>query len=190
MTDQIRELFQRIEELERRVGQMVVRGKIKEVDPSKALAKVEYGEGLATGWLPWKPIRTGKAIVWWVPEVGEGVTVISEGDLVLGEIYPGSYHSGFPAPSDDPDLFLVQFGEGSEISHNRADSKLTVINKGDVNVTADGAVTAKAKGSITVETEQTLTVKSASDMKLDSGGNMDLNASGNIKLSASRIDFN
>ncbi len=142
MTDQIRELFQRIEELERRVGQMVVRGKIKEVDPSKALAKVEYGEGLATGWLPWKPIRTGKAIVWWVPEVGEGVTVISEGDLVLGEIYPGSYHNEFKAPSDDPDLFLVQFGDGAEISYQRKEHALKAI------LPDSGTTELKSKGGI------------------------------------------
>ncbi|MFG8120390.1 phage baseplate assembly protein V [Pseudomonas aeruginosa] len=113
------DVLQRLEELERRVSQMVVRGKIAEVDPDGHVARVEYGPEMFTGWLQWKPPRTGKAMVWWVPEVGEGVTVISEGDLALGEILPGSYHKDFAAPSTDPDLFLVQFGDGSELSYDR-----------------------------------------------------------------------
>jgi len=113
------DVLQRLEELERRVSQMVVRGKIVEVDPDKHVARVEYGPSMTTGWLQWKPIRTGKAIVWWAPEVGEGVTVISEGDLSLGEILPGSYHKDFAAPSSDPDLFLIQYGDGGSTSYNR-----------------------------------------------------------------------
>ena len=190
MSDPMRELFQRLEELERRVGQMVVRGKIKEVDPDKALARVEYGPEQSTAWLPWKPVRTGTAITWWCPEVGEGVTVISEGDLALGEILPGSYHGDFPAPSNNPDEYLVLFGDGSKISHNRSDHKLVVLNKGDVELTAEGAVTVAAKGAITVETEQTLTIKAASNMAFNTDADITLKAGGNMKFTASRIDFN
>lgn len=182
MNDPIQELFQRLEELERRVSQMVVRGKIKEVDAAKALAKVEYGKGLATGWLPWKPIRTGKAIVWWMPEVGEGVTVISEGDLVLGEIFPGSYHAGFKAPSDDPDLFLVQFGDGSEISHNRSNGTLTVINKGDINVTTDKNLTVNANNNVNVICENATVdaTKTTINSETEINGNTTIKGNANI----------
>jgi len=113
------DVLQRLEELERRVGQMVVRGKIADVDPVRHVAKVEYGPGQTTGWLQWKPMRSGKAIVWWCPEVGEGATVISEGDLSLGEILPGSYHKDFQAPSSNPELFLVQYGDGATMAYDR-----------------------------------------------------------------------
>lgn len=113
------DLLARLEELERRMAQMVVRGKIVEVDAAQHAARVEYGPNMTTGWLQWKPVRSGKAIVWWVPEVGEGVTVISEGDLALGEILPGSYHKDFAAPSTDPDVFLVQYGDGSRMAYDR-----------------------------------------------------------------------
>ena len=190
--DQYQNLVLRIEELERRVGQMVIRGKIAEVDPAKHVARVAYGPKgkQLTGWLQWKPMRTGKAITWWCPEVGEGVTVISEGDLALGKILPGSYHAEFPARSDNPDEYLVLFGDGSKISHDRSSHPLVVCNQGDVDVTAEGAVTAKAKGAITVETEQPLTVKAASNMQLSTDADMTLKAGGNMNLTASRIDFN
>lgn len=173
MSDPMRELFKRVEELERRVGQMVVRGKIKEVDLDKALARVEYGPEQVTAWLPWKPIRTGKAIVWWSPEVGEGVTVISEGDLTLGEIFPGSYHKDFAAPSNDPDLFLIEFGDGSKVAHNRASHKLDVVNVGDVEIT----------------TQQDITVNSI-NATLNCEKNANVEAGGNVVVNGKKIKMN
>jgi phage baseplate assembly protein V len=167
MSDQLREVFQRLEELERRVSQMVVRGKVSEVDLVTAKAKVEYGDNLTTGWLPWKPIRTGKAIVWWAPEVGEGVTVISEGDLVLGEIYPGSYQTSFPAPSSDADVFLVEFGDGSKVSHNRQSHKLDVVNVGDVEITTQQNITVNCE-TANVEALGNI-IANGSNIKLNSG---------------------
>ncbi len=88
---------------------------------------------MLTAWLPVKPLRSGKAIVWWFPEVGEGVTVISPGNLLLGEVHPGSYHAQTPAPSNNPDLFIIQFGDGSSVIHNRETHELKVINVGDID---------------------------------------------------------
>lgn len=142
------DVLQRLEELERRMGQMVVRGKISAVDPASGRVKVEYGPNMATGWLEWKPIRTGKAMIWWAPEVGEGATVISEGDLSLGEVLPGSYHKDFSAPSMDPDLFLIQYGDGGSTSYDRkahmhrldlpAGGRAEVVAPGGVQITAEG----------------------------------------------------
>ena len=103
-------ILQRLEALERQLGQIVIRGKVIEVDYDKQRAKVKYGAEQVTAWLPWKPIRAGKAIIWWPLEVGEAVTVISPGDLTLVEIFPGSYQQDFPAPgSAAPELFLLHF---------------------------------------------------------------------------------
>jgi phage baseplate assembly protein V len=159
------DVLQRLEELERRVSQMVVRGKIVAVDPVKHVARVEYGPGLVTAWLQWKPIRTGAAIVWWVPEMGEGATVISEGDLALGEILPGSYHKDFAAPSVDPDLFLIQYGDGGSVSYDRkahmhrldlpAGGRAEVVAPGGVKITGDTEIdgTLRVTGDIKGEAE-------------------------------------
>lgn len=163
--DQYQSLVLRLEELERRVGQMVIRGKIAEVDPAKHVARVAYGPKgkQLTGWLQWKPMRTGKAITWWCPEVGEGVTVISEGDLALGEIFPGSYHSEFPAPSKDPDLFFIQFGDGAEISYHRKNHVLKAI------LPESGTTEIKSKGGIKLIGDTTIegTVHATKDISSD-----------------------
>lgn len=157
------DVLQRLEELERRVAQMVVRGKIVEVDPVKHVARVEYGPGMVTGWLQWKPLRTGKAIIWWAPEVGEGATVISDGDLSLGEILPGSYHKDFTAPSSDPDLFLIQYGDGGSVSYDRQSHmhRLDLPAGGRAEVVAPGGV------KITGDTEIDGTLRVTGDIKGD-----------------------
>ncbi|HCE1515531.1 TPA: phage baseplate assembly protein V [Vibrio parahaemolyticus] len=167
----IENLLKRVEELERRVAQMVVRGKVHAVDPANKAARVAYGprgQQQLTGWLTWKPSRTGKAIVWWCPEIGEGVTVVSDGDLSLGEILPGSYQNDFPAPSEDPDEFLIHFGDGSKVSHHRGTHKLEVVNVGDVNITTQQNITVKCNGKATVNAGGDI-VANGSKVKLNGG---------------------
>lgn len=151
-----RELLMRIEALERRVSQMIVRGKISEVNPENKRAKVQWGPEQFTGWLPWKPVRTGKDIVWWCPEVGEGVTVLSDGDLLNGEIIPGSYTDDYPAPSSNPAMFLVQFGDGSKISYDRDNHVLhaNLTNESRTRLHSPGGITlvgdTRIEGKLTV----------------------------------------
>ncbi len=167
------EILERINELERAVAEMVVRGKISEADPVKQKVRVAYGSAekpMVTAWLPIKPMRSGQAIVWWFPEVGEGVTVISPGNLVMGEVYPGSYHADRPAPSDNPSLFLVEFGDGSKVSHDRENGKLTVVNVGDVEITTQQNLTINTTGSATVNAEENVSINStAKNISLNGG---------------------
>lgn len=157
MTTGHQDVLSRLEELERRMSQMVVRGTVSAVKHEPPRARVSYGDGMVTGWLPWKPLRTGRATMWWAPEEGEGVTVISDGDLRLGEILPGSYHDDMPAPSNDPDLFLIAWGDGSTLSHHRGNKHfgLTVAGSGTATVDAQGGVLIKGAtrivGSLDVE---------------------------------------
>lgn len=132
-------LLQRIESLERALSESVVRGVIAEIDPEKGqggMVKVAYGaeHKQITTWLPFKPPRSASAAMWWFPEVGEGVTVISPGDLRMGEVYLGSNHANFPAPSRDPNVFLIQFGDGASVEHNRETHTLTIVNQGDISI--------------------------------------------------------
>ena len=156
-------VLSRLEALERRSHQMVVRGTISEVDPEKALAKVQWGPNQFTGWLPWKPARTGSAIVWWCPEVGEGVTVISDGDLARGEILPGSYTTANAAPSTNPNVFMVQFGDGAVISYDRENHALvaTLPDEGTTALTSPGGITLTGNTKIvgTLDVSDNATVK-------------------------------
>lgn len=164
----LHEVLSRLEALERRSHQTVVRGTISEVDPQKALAKVQWGPTQFTGWLPWKPTRSAGAIVWWCPEVGEGVTIISDGDLVRGEILPGSYTTTHPAPSTNPDVFMVAFGDGAQISYDRKAHKLvaTLPEGGTTEITSPGGITligdTQINGTLAVSKDTTISGKTHS----------------------------
>lgn len=159
------DLEERVSELERKLEEVFVRGIIVERNSVERWVVVSYGTAespMKTGKLPVKPIRSGKAIVWWFPEVGEAVTVISPGDLRFGEVFPGSYYSERPAPSDDPDLFLVEFGDGSKVSHHRGTHKLDVVNVGDVEVTTQQNLTVNTTGTVKINSD-------AKDIRLNEG---------------------
>ncbi|WP_372830517.1 phage baseplate assembly protein V [Pontibacterium sp.] len=135
-------ILQRLEELERRLALVNVRGLIEEIDLAAVppRVRVRYGDQQTTGWLPWKPPRSAKASVWWPPEEGEACTVISNGDLLQGEVIPGSYTNSYKAPSTNPDLFLVEFGDGSSVAHDRKEHTLDVVNIGEITVSTAAPV--------------------------------------------------
>ncbi|MDF5667829.1 phage baseplate assembly protein V [Vibrio sp. 945] len=179
------DLEERVSELERKLEEVFVRGIIEESNPVERWVVVSYGteeSPMKTGKLPVKPIRSGKAIVWWFPEVGEAVTVISPGDLRFGEVFPGSYYSERPAPSDDPDLFLVEFGDGSKVSHHRGTHKLELINMGDVEATIEGNVTGLIKGNVTAILEKDLTATVKGNTTVNCDKNVSVTAKGAIDV--------
>lgn len=155
-------ILQRLEALERQMAQVVVRGKVIEVNHQTQRARVQYGDKQTTDWLPWKPIRAGKAVIWWPVEEGEAVTVISPGDLNLGEILPASYNATNSAPSDNPNLCIIQFGDGSEIRHDRSTGDYTAQYKGNVVIQSEKDVTVNSKGAVTINSE-------GKDIKLNDG---------------------
>ena len=146
----LQSILQRLESLERQLAQVVIRGKVVEIDHSVQRAKVQYGQELITGWLPWKPMRAGKAIIWWPLEVGEAVTVISPGDLSLGEILPASYSDKNSAPSDNPDLCIVQFGDGSEVRHDRSTGDYTATYMGNAVINVEQDTTINTEGAVAI----------------------------------------
>lgn len=147
------DILQRLEELERQISQMVIRGKVEQVDYETQRARVRYGSNQLTPWLKWKPLRAGKAIVWWPLEVGEAVTVLSPGDIQLGEILPSSYNADFSAPSTDPDLCIVQFGDGSEVIHNRKTGDYQATYKGKATINVEKATTVNSTGAVAINSD-------------------------------------
>ena len=164
------DILQRLEAVEIQLSKMNVRGTISEIDPERGpggCVRVLYGDEQLSGWLPVKPFRTGKAIVWWFPEVGEAVTVT---DIDGGEVLPGSYTKDIKPPTRDPDKFHVEFGDGSKVVHDRNSGKLDVVNIGDVEVTTQQNLTINAAGDVTVNAEGNVSVKSsAKDIQLNGG---------------------
>uniref|UniRef100_A0AB39CA03 Gp5/Type VI secretion system Vgr protein OB-fold domain-containing protein n=1 Tax=Aliivibrio phage vB_Alvi_H905 TaxID=3234039 RepID=A0AB39CA03_9VIRU len=179
------ELAERVSEIERKLEESFIRGVISESNPKEQWVIVAYGteeHPMTTSKLPIKPLRSGKAIIWWFPEVGEAVTVISPGDLRLGEVFPGSYYGDRPAPSDDPDVFLVEFGDGSKVSHHRGSHQLDIVNMGDViadikgdlnatiekdvSITVGGQLTSAVKGNLHATCEQSAVISVKGDVDI------------------------
>lgn len=158
----LQSILQRLEALERQLAQVVVRGKVVEINFEQQRAKVQYGDGLTTGWLPWKPMRAGQAIVWWPLEVGEAVTVLSPGDLSLGEIIPASYSEAHSAPSTNPDLCIVQFGDGSEVRHDRSTGDYTATYKGNAVINVEMDTTVNSEGAVSINSN-------SNDIQLNGG---------------------
>lgn len=138
-------VLERLERLERRVEQMVVRGSIEAVDCGTHRVRVRYGPDSVSDWLEWKPLRSGLVTIWSPPQVGEGCTIISDGDINQGEVLPGSYHSGMPAPSSSPDETVIQWPDGTVIVYDMAAHELRVTVNGTAKVKATGDIIADAK---------------------------------------------
>lgn len=151
---------ERLERLERMIEQMVVRGKVEAVDCDAKKVRVRYGPDSVSDWIEWKPQRSGLVTIWSPPQVGEGCTIISPGDINFGEVYLGSYHSAMTAPSVSPDETVMQWPDGTVVRYNMVEHKLTVEVSGDVDVNVKQDVKVKAGGNILCD---------ASNIKLNGG---------------------
>lgn len=122
---QIVELYRRVGEIERRARNRKRTGKIDELDLERGLARVDFGDGFRSGWIPWKEVAAGGIKTHIPPTLGEQVDVVSEnGDLTDAVIDMSSPSNDNPRPHD-----------GAE----------AVITHGDVRITiADGQVTVQA----------------------------------------------
>lgn len=93
------ELEAAIEDLNRRLANVVREGRVTSVDYAGAVATVDM-DGLPSRQMPWIQ-RAGAVKDWDPPTVGERVTVVSPtGDPALGLIFPGGWSLDNPAPHD------------------------------------------------------------------------------------------
>lgn len=172
-------LMERLENIERRLEQMVVRGKIAQVDCARQRVTVSWGDGLETDWLEWKPSRSGQVTIWSPPQVGEGVTVISDGDINLGEVFLGSYHNSMPPPSTDPDDVVMKMPDGTVFTYNHKAHKLHIEVKGETLIDVTGNLTATAQGDLVAEAK--------GDARVKAGGSATVEAKAQAMVKGSSV---
>lgn len=120
-------LSQIVAELQRRLANIVRRGKVHSVQLQPPRVRVEFTKGLVTGWLHWVHGRAGNRRDWEPLTIGELVTVISEsGELNNGVVIPGLLTDSNPAPSSNEDEHVVQYEDGTRTVYDRKAHKLTV----------------------------------------------------------------
>lgn len=200
-----------IRDLQRRMANMIRRGRVHSVDfeQSPPRVKVEYEQNAVTGWLPWISGReSNQHRTDWEPlAIGEQVIILSEsGELSAGVVLPSLPDATSPVPSTSPDEHVSRYEDGTTFTYNRKTHTLSIDVQGDANLHTTGNVTAHIEGTAdvtvakatTVKTDATLNVEAAKDlniktstnMVLDASGNIDIKAGGNVKVTGTRIDWN
>ncbi len=129
-----------LQDLIRRMDNLLRAGTIAEVNHDKALVRVKLGEGDAakpflSGWLNYFAKRAGNTIDWDPPEVGEQCLVLSPGgEMAGGFALTGIYSNYRPAPSKDPKVTLRKFSDGLECSYDQTSHTLTISRSSDLKV--------------------------------------------------------
>jgi phage baseplate assembly protein V len=122
------EVLNRIDDLERRLGNVVRMGKIakhEHINYETAKVRVTSGGNL-TGWLRWSS-RAGKSRDWQPPIPGEVVTILAPfGELNQGIVFPGTYQQEFPAPSQDENKFMRVFTDGASFEYDTKKNALLI----------------------------------------------------------------
>jgi len=173
-------IMHQLNDLERRLANIVRLGVVDQVDYTLARVRVKYdehnGKPVITGWLRWITERAGGDITWWAPEIGEQVKISSPGgDLSQGIVEPALYQNTIPAPANSADIHRTNYKDGSWTEYNRATHKLTItVNGGDVVLNATGNIDAAAGGNAII----------------NAGGNVDIDAGGNATVDATAIILN
>ena len=126
---------------------MIRIGTVAAVDHAAHRVRVQSG-ALLTDWLKWRTARAGATRTWCPPTVGEQVMILSpSGELANGIVLPSIFSDAHDAPSDAPDLHLVEFPDGARIAYDHAAGALTV--------TGIKTAVVQAAESITVDTPLT-----------------------------------
>jgi phage baseplate assembly protein V len=144
-----------LNELDRRLANLVRVGKVKEIDTDEMRVKVQLGDDdneHDTDWLPWATRRAGEDKTWDPPDVDEQVIVIAPGgELDQAFVWGALFSDDFPANGDDVKDRRVTFKDGSIIEFDRDASTLNMtlnedavftlkIGSMEMKLTKDGAI--------------------------------------------------
>ncbi|MDR5887560.1 phage baseplate assembly protein V [Vreelandella janggokensis] len=156
----------RLQELERRLNNMVMVGTVLEVDHPTRKLKVEIGE-IRTAWLNW-PAEMGRNYRRWRPlRKGQQVVLSSpSGDPAQAVITGMLYSNALSAPSSNPDLDLIEFEDGTRFQYDSANHE---------------CVAQTGESQITMDRDRILLSSNGSTLELDAEG---------IRLNGARIDLN
>lgn len=162
-------------EILRLLHNLIRLGTIAEVQYQPPRVRVKTGDN-ETDWLHWLPSRAGTTSDWDPPIVGEQVILFSPaGDLAQAIVVAGIYSDHFPAPSDNKNLWLRKFPDGSTVSYDHVGHRLDINIKGDANIhveknakiKVDKDLSATVNGNATVQVDQDLTANVGGAAKID-----------------------
>ena len=138
-----------VNELQRRLANVISLGVVEAVDYTAATARVRIG-GLLTAPLAMRAARAGGNRSWHPLEIGEQVIVAApSGDLATAVIVGTLYSDAAPAPGDRAGVERVVYGNGAVIEYDRDANHFTMqLAGGSVTLVAAGGVA--ITGTVTV----------------------------------------
>jgi phage baseplate assembly protein V len=151
MYQQVMELAEKVSELERRLSNQIITGKIIAVDDDSAKVRVKSGE-IETGWRPWVTTRAGDDQSWWAPSVGEQVLLLSPSGLIENSIVlPSIFQNAIPPGQTSDQIAALAFSDGTIIEYDKtakiltvnvapASAKLHLIAAGDISIQSGGTL--------------------------------------------------
>ena len=103
------------------------RGIVKEVDPKRARARVEFEDedGNISFWLNVNQMAASKRKSYWMPDVGSQVNCLVDWDGEDGCILGALYSEADPPPVIDPDKVHQVFEDGAVIEYDQKSHILT-----------------------------------------------------------------
>jgi len=155
-----------INDLGRRLANIIRIGTIFEIDFEEAKARVKIGD-LETDFLPWVNSNSASNNSWNPPEIDEQVVVLSpSGELNQAVILPSLYKSN--ASDNSSNTQSVTYKDGSKITFDHDAGNFTLDLQGNLNLDIKGSAIIKVAGNAEIEAAK-VTLKGDVDLG-ESGG--------------------
>ncbi|AKG11495.1 phage baseplate assembly protein V [Moraxella bovoculi] len=109
-------------------------GEVSEINPKTHKVKVTFNalDGMTSDWLPVTTMGAGDNQFYALPDVGATAVCLmnasGDGGVVLGVIY----NDKDTTPTDNGELWIKKFTNGTTISHNRQNGQIVIETSGDV----------------------------------------------------------
>ena len=138
-----------INDLGRRLANIVRIGTILEIDFQAAKARVKIGK-ITTDFLPWTNTNSGQNNSWNPPEIDEQVVILSpSGELNQAIILPSLYKNNASGNADN--IHSITYKDGSKIAFDHNSSTLNLDIKGDTTLNITGNTTIKVAQNAEIE---------------------------------------
>lgn len=169
-------MSQALNDIDRRLANIVRIGTISELDEANARVKVDLGDH-TTDWLPWSAAAAGGDRTWTTPDVGEQVTLFApSGELADAVVGMSIFQDAHPANGNNKKDRRTTYKDGTVIEFDRDASVMNVIVNpaGQVNVTVGGS-------KFEMDTSRIKFTSNGSTFEMDAAG---------VRINGARIDLN
>lgn len=155
-------------------------GLVETVDTARAQVRVRFPgrDNLVSFWMPVLQQRTMGDQYYWLPERGEQVYCLVDAEGVRGVVLGAIYSDADLPPTDDADVRMVKFSDGTTVEYNRSAHRLEI------------QVVGGAGAEIRVSSAGDVRVEAAGALHLVAGSTMDLEATGALTVRGNPVHWN